>query len=106
VGQRGPVAVQVERLARLAGRSGLDGIVCSPHEVATARLAMGPDFLIVVPGIRPAGSEAADQRRTMTPAEAHAAGADILVVGRPITAASDPASAARAIAQELALPRA
>ena len=106
VGQRGPVAVQVERLARLAGRSGLDGIVCSPREVATARLAMGPDFLIVVPGIRPAGSEAADQRRTMTPAEAHAAGADILVVGRPITAASDPASAARAIAQELALPRA
>ena len=65
------------------------------------RRAAGPDFLTVVPGIRPAGGELADQRRVMTPSQARAAGADILVVGRPITAASDPAEAARAIAQEL-----
>jgi len=102
VGQRGPAVVQVERLAALAKASGLDGVVCSAHEIAAVRRAVGADFLTVVPGIRPAGGELADQRRVMTPTQARAAGADILVVGRPITAAADPAEAARAIAQELA----
>jgi orotidine-5'-phosphate decarboxylase len=103
VGQKGPAAAQVERLARLVKASGLDGVVCSAHEIATVRNSCGPDFLTVVPGIRPAGSDLADQRRVMTPAEARAAGADILVIGRPITAAADPAAAARSIAQELGI---
>ena len=103
VGQCTPASAQVERLARLAKASGLDGVVCSAHELANVRRACGPGFLTVVPGIRPAGGELADQRRVMPPASARAAGADILVVGRPITAASDPAAAARAIAQELGL---
>ena len=101
VGQRGPSAAQVERLAALAKTSGLDGVVCSAHEIATVRRACGPDFLTVVPGIRPPGSTLGDQRRVMTPAGALAAGADILVIGRPITAAADPAKAAQSIAQEL-----
>lgn len=103
VGQRGPAAEQVVRLARLAQHSGLDGVVCSAHEIAPIRKACGPDFMLVVPGIRPAGADLADQRRVMTPAEAHRAGADILVIGRPITGAADPAAAAKAIAEELAL---
>jgi orotidine-5'-phosphate decarboxylase len=103
VGQKGPAAAQVERLAALAKASGLDGVVCSAHEIATVKTAAGPDFLAVVPGIRPAGSPAGDQRRVMTPAEARAAGADILVIGRPITAAADPAKAAQAIALELGI---
>jgi len=102
VGQRGPAAAQVARLAALAKSSGLDGVVCSAHEIALVRQAAGPGFLAVVPGIRPAGGELGDQRRVMTPSQASAAGADILVIGRPITAAPDPAAAARAIAQELA----
>ncbi|MDE1985587.1 MAG: orotidine-5'-phosphate decarboxylase [Alphaproteobacteria bacterium] len=101
VGQQAPAAAQVERLAVLAKKSGLDGVVCSAHELAVVRRACGPDFLTVVPGIRPAGGEAGDQKRVMTPAQARAAGADILVIGRPITAAPDPAAAARAITQEL-----
>jgi orotidine-5'-phosphate decarboxylase len=104
VGQRGPAAEQVVRLANLAKFSGLDGVVCSAHEIAAIRAACGPDFLLVVPGIRPVGADLADQKRVMTPAEAHRAGADILVIGRPITAAKDPAAAAKAIADELALP--
>jgi orotidine-5'-phosphate decarboxylase len=102
VGQRGPAADQVVRLAQLAQHSGLDGVVCSAHEIAALRKACGKDFLLVVPGIRPAGADLADQRRVMTPGQAHAAGADILVIGRPITGAPDPAAAARAIAAELA----
>ena len=102
VGQRGPAAEQVVRLAKLAKQSGLDGVVCSAHEIAGIRKACGPDFLLVVPGIRPAGAELADQRRVMTPAEAHRAGADILVIGRPITGAADPAAVAGAMAAELA----
>src|SRR5262249_43238940 len=102
VGQRTPAADQVVRLAGLAQESGLDGVVCSAHEIAALRKACGRDFLLVVPGIRPAGSALADQRRVMTPAEAARAGADILVIGRPITAAADPAQAARDIAAELA----
>ena len=102
VGQRGPSAAQVGRLAALAKTSGLDGVVCSAHEIASVRKVCGPDFLTVVPGIRPAGSNVSDQRRVMTAAQARAAGADILVVGRPITAAADPAKAAQSIAQEFA----
>lgn len=103
VGQRGPAAEQVARLAALTKASGLDGVVCSAHELATVRAACGPDFLTIVPGIRPAGAAKGDQKRVMTPEEARAAGADILVIGRPITAAPDPAAAAKAIAQELGL---
>lgn len=102
VGQRGPAAEQVTRLAKLAKASGLDGVVCSPREIALVRKACGPDFLIVTPGVRPAGADIGDQRRIMTPAEAVRAGADILVIGRPITGAADPAAAARAIAAEIA----
>lgn len=101
VGQKGPAAEQVGRLAALTKESGLDGVVCSAHELATVRAAAGPDFLTIVPGIRPAGAALGDQKRVMTPAEARFAGADILVIGRPITAAPDPAAAARAIAEEL-----
>jgi orotidine-5'-phosphate decarboxylase len=101
VGQIGPARAQVERLARLAKMVGLDGVVCSAQEIELVRKAAGDDFLIVTPGIRPAGAELADQRRVMTPADALAAGADILVIGRPITAADDPASAARKIAEQL-----
>lgn len=103
VGQEASAGAQVRRLAKLAKASGLDGVVCSPKEIALVREACGPDFLIVTPGVRPAGTALADQRRVMTPAEAMAAGADILVIGRPITAAADPAAAAKAIADEIAL---
>ncbi len=101
VGQMGPPAAQVERLARLAQASGLDGVVCSPREIARLREACGPDFLMVVPGIRPSWAAAGDQKRIMTPAEAVAAGADHIVIGRPITAAEDPLAAARRIVAEL-----
>jgi orotidine-5'-phosphate decarboxylase len=101
VGQARPADAQVARLAKLTKASGLDGVVCSPHEIALVRKACGPDFLIVTPGVRPAGSDLGDQRRVMTPAEAARAGADILVIGRPITGAADPAAAAKAIAAEL-----
>src|SRR5579872_2389519 len=106
VGQKGPAVEQVVRLARLAKQSGLDGVVCSAHEIAPLRAACGSEFRLVVPGIRPTGASFGDQRRVMTPAEAYTAGADILVVGRPITAAADPASAAQAIAAELAAAKA
>jgi orotidine-5'-phosphate decarboxylase len=102
IGQQSPLADQVVRLAKLAKASGLDGVVCSPREIAPVRKACGPEFLIVTPGVRPAGSGLGDQRRVMTPAEAVRAGANILVIGRPITAAPDPAAAARAIANEIA----
>jgi orotidine-5'-phosphate decarboxylase len=100
-GQRGTAGEQAQRLALLARDSGLDGVVCSPHEVAMLRQACGPSFLLVVPGIRPSGAAAADQKRVMGPRAARDAGADSLVIGRPITAAADPAAAARAIAAEL-----
>ena len=91
-------AAQVLRLARLAIEAGADGLVCSPLEVAMLRDALGPGPALVVPGIRPAGSAAGDQMRTMTPREAVEAGADWIVVGRPITAAPDAGQAAAAIA--------
>ena len=94
-------ADQVLRLADLAMEAGLDGVVCSPHEVAALRTRLGPEALLVVPGIRPRGTKVGDQKRVMSPAEALGAGADILVIGRPITAAKDPAQAAAAIAGEL-----
>jgi orotidine-5'-phosphate decarboxylase len=90
------------RLAKLAQESGLRGVVASPHEVAAIREACGNAMRLVVPGIRPEGSEAGDQRRTMTPAAAIAAGADYIVVGRPITDASDPRAAALAIVESFA----
>jgi orotidine-5'-phosphate decarboxylase len=102
VGQKGPPLAQAERLAALAKASGLDGVVCSAHEIAAVKRICGADFLAVVPGIRPAGSALADQRRVMTPKQAHDAGADILVIGRPITGAADPAKAAKAVTEELA----
>jgi orotidine-5'-phosphate decarboxylase len=100
VGQRGPALDQVRRLAALARENGVDGVVCSPHEVAALAMDHGPDFVLVVPGIRPAAAAAGDQKRVMTPAEAVRAGATYLVVGRPITAAPDPVAAARAIEAE------
>lgn len=102
IGQRGPIAEQVRRLALLARESGIDGAVCSPREIALLREACGPDFLLMVPGIRPAGVEAGDQKRVMTPAQAVTAGADYLVIGRPITQASDPIAAAQRVAREIA----
>lgn len=101
IGQRGPVRDQVRRLAALSRSCGLDGVICSPHEIATLRADCGADFLLVVPGVRPSWAAAGDQQRVMTPAEAARLGADHLVIGRPITAATDPAAAARRIAAEM-----
>lgn len=92
---------QVVHFAKLAKSSGLDGVVASPHEIEYIRQACGPDFLIVTPGVRPAGADVADQKRVMTPAKAAEAGASYLVIGRPITRAEDPVAAARAIAAEM-----
>ena len=102
VGVSGTVEDQVVRLARLAQAAGIDGLVCSPLEVAAVRAAMGPEALLVVPGIRPAGlSPADDQSRVATPAKTIASGASMLVVGRPITQAADPAQAAAGILAEM-----
>src|SRR3984957_7373568 len=95
-------AEQVLRLANLATQSGIDGFVCSAEEVAAVRAATGPDSLLVIPGIRPAGAAIGDQKRIATPAQAIAHGASMLVVGRPITQAKDPAAAAEAILEEIA----
>ncbi len=103
VGLTPPVADQVLRLASLAQQCGLDGVVCSAHEIARLRNELGADFLLVVPGIRPAGAALGDQRRVMGPAAARDAGASVLVIGRPITGAADPALAARDIAQSLGI---
>lgn len=97
-GVRDKPASQALRLARLALSAGADGLVCSPLEVAMLRQALGGHAKLVVPGIRPVGTAAGDQARTMTPEEAVAAGADWIVVGRPITGAPSPAAAAAAIA--------
>ena len=97
----GTPAAQVLRLARLALDAGADGLVCSPLEVAMLRTALGPGPKLVVPGIRPAGAASGDQARVMTPRDAVFAGADWIVVGRPITGAANPGAAAAAIATEL-----
>ena len=101
VGQAGPLRDQVKRLAVLAQKSGLDGVVCSPHELQTLRAECGRDFLLVTPGIRPAATGTDDQKRSMTPSDAMGLGADYLVVGRPITQADDPAAALAKIAKEI-----
>jgi orotidine-5'-phosphate decarboxylase len=103
VGLTPPVGDQVLRLASLTQQCGLDGVVCSAHEIARLRAELGADFQLVVPGIRPKGADIGDQKRVMGPAEAIAAGASQLVIGRPITAAADPALAAREIAQSLGI---
>lgn len=95
------VVEQVTRLAVLAKDSGLDGVVCSAHEIMRLRGACGSDFKIITPGIRPAWAAKGDQKRVVTPAEAIHLGADYLVIGRPITGADDPADAAKRIADEL-----
>jgi orotidine-5'-phosphate decarboxylase len=93
---------QVVRLAQLTEANGVPGVVCSALEIGPLREACGPDFVLVVPGIRPAGSSADDQKRVMTPGQAAELGANFIVVGRPIRCAEDPAAAARSVVAELA----
>ncbi|KII79718.1 orotidine-5'-phosphate decarboxylase [Vibrio renipiscarius] len=93
---------QVIRLASLTQNAGLDGVVCSAHESSMLKSALGQEFKLITPGIRPAGSDQGDQRRIMTPVEAMQAGSDYLVIGRPITQAADPASVLAAINATLA----
>jgi orotidine-5'-phosphate decarboxylase len=95
-------AEQVELLARMGQQAGIRGFVCSPQEVATLRALTGPEGVLVIPGIRPAGGAIGDQKRIATPADALRKGASYLVVGRPITQAPDPAKAAKAILEEMA----
>lgn len=102
IGIRGSPKARVVALARLAQKAGMDGVVCSAHELRAIRRACGPKFLTVVPGIRPVSAAKGDQSRVATPAEAIRLGADFLVVGRPITAALDPRAAAAALLQEIA----
>jgi orotidine-5'-phosphate decarboxylase len=101
VGVKGSLEAQVLRLATLAINSGCGGIVASAQEALRLRQALGAEFTLVTPGIRPAGSIAADQARVVTPDAAIRAGADYLVVGRPITAADDPAATAQSILQQI-----
>jgi orotidine-5'-phosphate decarboxylase len=101
VGVAGEPARQVLRLARLCAEAGLDGVVCSGQEAELLRASLGKNFLLVTPGIRPAGSQVGDQSRILTPARAIAAGADYLVVGRPITQAEDPVAALQSINLEI-----
>lgn len=102
MGVSGSPREQVLRLAHLAKANGMDGVVCSAHEIDAIRAELGPDFKLIVPGIRPAGSATHDQKRVMTPEDAQTAGADILVIGRAITEAADPRQAALDIAATLA----
>lgn len=102
LGVRNPIEAQVLSLAKLAAAAGLNGVVASAREAAVIREACGPEFLIVTPGIRPGGKETRDQKRTAGPLEAIRAGADYLVVGRPILEAEDPAAAAGRILEECA----
>ena len=101
IGLPGSIEERVVAWALLAKEAGLDGVVASPREIAAIRKNCGKDFIIITPGVRPAGAAADDQKRTMTPGEAIGLGATYLVVGRPVTAASDPVSAARGILEEI-----
>jgi len=101
IGMAADAAGQVRRLAGLARKAGMDGIVCSAQEIEIVRAEVGPEMLIVTPGIRPAGADVQDQKRVMTPALAVAKGSDYLVIGRPITQAASPAAAFEAIVAEL-----
>lgn len=102
IGMRGPALGAAVRLALLSVSAGARAIVCSPLEVAAIRAAVPADIMLITPGVRPAGSGLQDQKRVATPASALASGADLLVIGRPITGAADPAAAAAAIAEEIA----
>lgn len=101
IGIISPLPDQVVRLGRLAQKSRMDGVVCAAKEIMPLRSVCGPDFKLVVPGIRPAGATNEDQKRVVTPVEAIALGADYLVIGRPITKANDPVAAVQKIAGEL-----
>ena len=101
VGQETPIEKQVMRLAKLTKEAGMAGVVCSPLEIKALREEIGPQFVLITPGIRPEGSETGDQKRIMTPKEALNLGATHLVIGRPITGAKDPAAAIEAIYNSL-----
>ena len=101
VGFNGNSADNVRRLAKLTQKAGLDGVVCSAKEIEIVRQECGPDFDLMVPGIRPTGSDIGDQKRIMTPEEALHIGATHLVIGRPITQADDPASFALTLSTKL-----
>jgi orotidine-5'-phosphate decarboxylase len=101
IGQGDDIEAQVLRLAKLAQDSGLDGVVCSPFEIQAIRRELGDDFILMVPGVRPAGSAQDDQKRIMTPDQAIAAGASHLVIGRPITQSDDPAFVVQFIRDEI-----
>jgi len=101
IGLRGPLPDAVRRLAVLAVEAGARALVCSPREVAAVRAEVGPDIKLITPGVRPPGSDRNDQARVATPEEALREGADLLVIGRPITGAPDPGAAASAIAAPL-----
>ena len=101
IGYAYSVEDQVVRMAKMTQTSGLDGVVCSSHEIALIRAALGDDFALMVPGIRPVGADVGDQKRVMSPQDALSAGATHLVIGRPITGVDDPAAAARAILESL-----
>ncbi len=105
IGIQYSVAEQVMRLAQLTSDAGLDGVVCSAHEVKMLRDNLGKEFKLVTPGIRPAGSNKDDQKRVMTPAQAINAGSDYLVIGRPITQAADPGQALKDISEEISAAR-
>jgi orotidine-5'-phosphate decarboxylase len=101
IGMAGPVSDAARRLAVLAVGAGARGLVCSAHEVAAVRAEVGDDIMLVTPGVRPAGADVNDQARVATPEQALRNGADLLVIGRPITGAADPGAAASAIAASL-----
>jgi orotidine-5'-phosphate decarboxylase len=101
IGTMGPPLDAVRRLATLAVKAGARALVCSPQEVAAVRTEVGPGITLITPGVRPAGADTQDQARVATPQQALADGADLLVIGRPITAATDPGAAAAALAASL-----
>lgn len=101
IGLAGPPAAAVRRLAALGVSAGARAVVCSPREVAAVRAEVGPDVTVITPGVRPRGAQVQDQARTASAREALDAGADLLVVGRPITAAADPGAAAASLAASL-----